>query len=749
MKMKKMFGTLTAKFAVLAIACGLAGGAWGDNVAKIGEVGYETLAAALADAKSGDVISVLAGACEIARTAVIPANVTIVGAGKDSTTVVITSETGDGVKITQPNVKIGNMTIDGSAITSGGYKSLINVKADGVVIDSVVMTGGGSSTWNSSILVESIGSSATFMVTNSTISGSFRGVLRESCNANIVIVGCDIDAVYPFNIDGGNGGTVVVRDSALHGWTSYSGIESVTFTNCEFSKAKSGYDVVAAYVDTSFVDCSFDSNADVYAQTSGFTFSFSGCTVAGTGLTRQNFSTYFTDSDVWNKCKCYVDGTDVLSIDTSAPVSQGEVTSSSATYEVGMSMMGDNLGTQSVTLKVAGDDIAQTTISDINASNVVAAAVATAGGAAEKISVEIKVVAEATSTGAAEVKYEVHPEAVVTVTKGGVTTESQPIEFSNNDLATNASFTFVLDVTDIAAVGDNVKVTHISDDPNYADETFVLTATAGGRGAVVTVTTTHFSEFVATTQLSDVDRIGLQPSVTNSVASANVFGAIAITDSMATNAFVAVPFGAFGAGDAQIAAADLVQAAALSEGDKMYVYNGEVGSYDVYVVANGAWTVANKVTVAADGTFTPGNVASPAERKVAAGTGVFIERKDVSKPIYVYGQVLANAAAETTFGSGLTLVSAPSTNAMAAVNLNALTWSGVTDATGRQLSSGKIVLKDLSGADYIYYRDAGNVVRRFYHCKGTWCTTSGSSEAIVPAGSAFWYMNNGSAKVTW
>ena len=31
--------------------------------------------------------------------------------------------------------------IDGSAITSGGYKSLVNVEADGVVIDSVVMRG--------------------------------------------------------------------------------------------------------------------------------------------------------------------------------------------------------------------------------------------------------------------------------------------------------------------------------------------------------------------------------------------------------------------------------------------------------------------------------------------------------------------------------------------------------------------------------------------------------------------------------
>ena len=285
-------------------------------VAQIGETKYTTLAAAIAAAQAGNTIEVFEGTVEISNNVVIPEGVTIKGEGAEKTTaVVIASASGDGVKVTNPNVTISNMTIDGSAITSGGYNSIINVEADGVVIDGVVMKNGGTSTWNSSILVEKIGSSATFTVKNSTISGSFRGVLRESCNANIVIDNCDIDAVYPFNIDGGNGGTVTVKDSSLHGWTSYSGIDSVTFTNCKFSKANSGYDVVAAYVNTTFTDCEFDSSFNIYAQTSPFTFSIIDCTKDETVLTWSNFKEKFpNDPDVWNKCTCLVNGINVNSV---------------------------------------------------------------------------------------------------------------------------------------------------------------------------------------------------------------------------------------------------------------------------------------------------------------------------------------------------------------------------------------------------------------------------------------------------
>ena len=246
--------------------------------------------------------------------------------------------------------------------------------------------------------------------------------------------------------------------------------------------------------------------------------------------------------------------------------------------------------------------------------------------------------------------------------------------------------------------------------------------------------------------------------VTNKVVSANLFGALTVNAGTATNAFVAVPFGAFDIGDVKIAAADIVQAATLSAGDKMYVWNGTSGTsqkYEVYKVdANGAWAVEeHKVTVAVDGTVTEGSE-SPESLKVPTGTGVFIERKDTSKPIYVYGQVLTNTTASTTFGSGLTLVSAPSTKAMAQIDLNALTWSGVGDVTVSATTSGKKIVTSYTNADFIYYRSTANKVIRLYHYNGKWGTVSGTwkdatDAAIIPPGTAFWYMNHGSARVAW
>lgn len=272
---------------------------------------YRTVSEAVAAAATAGqtaTVEAFEGTYEIPATISIPEGLTLKGAGAETTVFKITTTNGDGVKITKPNVTISNATINGAAIASRDFTSLINVEADGVVVDGVVMVGGGSATWSSSILVESLTSDQTFTVKNSTISGSFRGVLRESCNANIVIENCDIDAVYPFNIDGGNGGTVMVTDSALHGWTSYSGVDSVTFTNCEFSKAKSGYDRVVAYVDTTFDGCTFDSDFEIYAQKTGFTFELEDCTKNGVALTWENMPDNFGDANVWNKCTCLVDG---------------------------------------------------------------------------------------------------------------------------------------------------------------------------------------------------------------------------------------------------------------------------------------------------------------------------------------------------------------------------------------------------------------------------------------------------------
>lgn len=256
-------------------------------VAMIGTTCYATLDAAIDAAVANDVIEIIASTCEITNTKVLPQGATLKGQGKNTTTMTIASTSGGGLTINNAGVTIKDMHIDGSQITSGGYKTLVNVRADNVLIDNVIMSGGGMSTWNSSILVETLSSSQTFTVSNSTISGSFRGVLRESCNANIVITNCDIDAVYPFNIDGGNGGTVTVTGGSLRGWTSYSGIDKVSFTDVEFGKGSAGYAFLQPYVNTEIKGSSFSSDFGVN-PTIAPTIFFNDCELAGVPLTSNN-----------------------------------------------------------------------------------------------------------------------------------------------------------------------------------------------------------------------------------------------------------------------------------------------------------------------------------------------------------------------------------------------------------------------------------------------------------------------------
>lgn len=149
-------------------------------------------------------------------------------------------------------------------------------------------------------------------IKNLTIEGPFRGVFGSGAESDIVIEKCNIDAVYPFNHDGGSAHSLTVKDSVIHGWTSYGTIASANFQNTKFSLGNSGYDVVAAYTDTVFKDCSFDDGFVVYAQITGFTFTFNNCVKGGTPVTADNFKTLFPDdSDVWTKCTCIVNGVTV------------------------------------------------------------------------------------------------------------------------------------------------------------------------------------------------------------------------------------------------------------------------------------------------------------------------------------------------------------------------------------------------------------------------------------------------------
>ena len=255
----------------------------------------------------------------------------------------------------------------------------------------------------------------------------------------------------------------------------------------------------------------------------------------------------------------------------------------------------------------------------------------------------------------------------------------------------------------------------------------------------------------ATAPVTEVDNtvsVSSQP-VTNSVQSVNLFGAIKVTG-VASNMYVAVPFEGFDGAVRQ--AKDVVHPANLTAGTRMYVYDRTADKYDVFDVdSNGQWSAAPKATINADGktTFDEADLT----RAVEVGTGVLVERKDKTEDVYVYGEIPTGEAAPVSFNAGQTLVSAPSTNAMAEVNLNAFAWSGVAAAASSRLKT--------SGADYIQFRDANNnLIRYFYLADGGWGLAPtqarkypelvADGKALIPAGTAFWYWSkNGGAQVSW
>ena len=281
--------------------------------------------------------------------------------------------------------------------------------------------------------------------------------------------------------------------------------------------------------------------------------------------------------------------------------------------------------------------------------------------------------------------------------------------------------------------------------------TFTFTGNTGITADNLNENNTEKMLYISSNSLvDDESAVVTSGPVTNSVQSVNLFGSIKVTG-VASNMYVAVPFEGFDGTARQ--AKDVVHAATLAEGTRMYVYDRAADKYDVFDVdANGQWTAAPKATINADGktTFDTADLT----RAVAVGTGVLVERKDKTQAVDVYGEIPTAAAEPVSFNAGQTLVSAPSTNAMSEVNLNAFAWTGVAAARSGRLTT--------SGADYIQFRDANNnQIRYFWLADGSgwglqptqarkYPELVADGKALIPAGTAFWYWSkNGGAQVTW
>ena len=145
-------------------------------------------------------------------------------------------------------------------------------------------------------------------VKNLTITEACRAIMIMYPTQDIVLDNVNIGGdgvLYPINSGeaGSEGVNLIVTNSVLAGWTSFSNIESASFTNVEFKQGtyyKNIYGrVLKPYVNTTLTDCAFveHMNLDLSGLANGHKITISNCTVNGQTLTADVFTVPSTDAE--------------------------------------------------------------------------------------------------------------------------------------------------------------------------------------------------------------------------------------------------------------------------------------------------------------------------------------------------------------------------------------------------------------------------------------------------------------------
>ena len=195
---------------------------------------YATLKEAFNAVVEGDTVEIVQSVDNIDEVYTISANnVTVKGVG--DITLTGKGESGNnGFTVTGSGVKFQDIKlVNFYNMLDGAYKSTIFVKGSGEF---------------------------TFNATNVMIVGNrdiyIAGNFAEG--SAITIDDCDLTGVYTINTGSVSGNAALnVKDTGLHGWTSYAVVSPVTFTNCTIDGEGSSYAVLCAYSDTTFNGCTF------------------------------------------------------------------------------------------------------------------------------------------------------------------------------------------------------------------------------------------------------------------------------------------------------------------------------------------------------------------------------------------------------------------------------------------------------------------------------------------------------------
>ena len=241
---------------------------------------------------------VVADAAVINSSTSIGKGTTISGTGVDSTTVEV-----EKAKVAADDIAIKDMTIKATDTDTNSSAVTIESNVNKTVIENVVLEGQGLASDTKGIAA----SGNNLLIKNAKISNVFRGIIFwDGIGGENVIEDCVIDnVIYTFNINASSvdeGTTLIVKNSTLNGWTSYSGCMSkVTFENCKLGKSN-GYAYLRPYSETELTDCEFTSedyklNA---GGTGAYTITLTNCTKNDTAITADNVKDLLLDTGSWN-----------------------------------------------------------------------------------------------------------------------------------------------------------------------------------------------------------------------------------------------------------------------------------------------------------------------------------------------------------------------------------------------------------------------------------------------------------------
>ena len=212
-------------------------------------------------------------------------------------------------------------------------------------------------------------------------------------------------------------------------------------------------------------------------------------------------------------------------------------------------------------------------------------------------------------------------------------------------------------------------------------------------------------------------------------------------DSRLKNTIVAVSYDDLAGGSGGMVVSNFVKTTNLTTGDQLAIFNG-TGTYDTWILAekDGVkfWAKnAKTFTVDADGQLKEGTGTAASDITQVVGTGIWLVRKDPSKPFYIYGKPVTSPATATAAGAW-TLIGNP--NQTGSKTFEKGTVSNATDGD-------QIVVPNESDGKLCYYTYNSNSDHgwRTTGSDGRWVNTP----LTLGAGLGCWIWTKTASTINW